>query len=255
MAWVSAVHRLPSADLNYGFLLTERALKAIFLLKKAFSPKGKAMKEKLKEKTGKILSILAKEYPDARCMLNHKNPLELLIATILAAQCTDERVNTVTKDLFKKYRKAKDFSRVDLPELEKDIRSTGFYKNKARSIKKAGSDIVSKYGGKIPENLEDLVSLGGVGRKTANVVLGTAFGKPAIIVDTHVRRLSGRIGLSENTDPTKIEFDLMELVPNRRWTDFSYILTFHGRRICTARNPHCEICPINALCDYYTSIR
>ena len=213
------------------------------------------MKEKLKEKTGKILSILSKEYPDARCMLDHKNPLELLIATILAAQCTDERVNVVTKVLFKKYRKVKDYAQANQAELEQDIRPTGFYKNKARSIKNATANIVSKYGGKVPENLEDLVSLGGVGRKTANVVLGTVFGKPAIIVDTHVRRLVGRIGLSKNTDPTKIEFDLMELMPNRRWTDFSYILTFHGRRICSARKlGACEICPINALCDYYASL-
>ena len=212
------------------------------------------MQEKLKDKTKKILNILAEEYPDARCMLDHKTPLELLVATILAAQCTDERVNMVTKDLFKKYRKAKDYAGADLAELEEDIRPTGFFKNKARSIKKASSDIVERFGGKVPENLKDLVSLPGVGRKTANVVLGTSFGKQGIIVDTHVKRVAGRIGLSKNTDPTKIEFDLMELVPERRWTEFSYILTFHGRSICVARKPRCEICPINVLCDYYASL-
>lgn len=212
------------------------------------------MQEKLKEKTKKVLSILAKEYPDARCMLDHKTPLELLVATILAAQCTDERVNMVTKKLFKKYPRSKDYAGAHLAELEQDIRPTGFFKNKSRSIKKASVDIVERFGGKVPENLEDLVSLSGVGRKTANVVLGTSFGKPGIIVDTHVKRVAGRIGLSKNTDPTKIEFDLMELVPRRRWTDFSYILTFHGRSICVARKPRCKICPINALCDYYASL-
>jgi endonuclease-3 len=212
------------------------------------------MKEKLKEKTKKVLSILAKEYPDARCMLDHKTPLELLVATILAAQCTDERVNMVTKDLFKKYRRAEDYAGAGLAELEADIRPTGFFKNKAKSIKKASADIVERFGGKVPENLEDLVSLPGVGRKTANVVLGTSFGKQGIIVDTHVKRVAGRIGLSKNINPTKIEYDLMELVPERRWTDFSYILTFHGRSICVARKPRCEICPIKALCNYYASL-
>jgi endonuclease-3 len=199
----------------------------------------------------KILPILKKEYPGARCTLNFTTPFELLIATILAAQCTDERVNQVTEKLFKKYRRPQDYLKVELEELEEDIRPTGFFRNKARNIRECAAVLVREYGGKVPSEMEKLVELPGVGRKTANVVLGNAFGIPGIVVDTHVGRVAQRLGLTTRTDPVKIEFDLMEIIPRKEWVDFSHQLVFHGRRVCSARKPLCERCLLKEYCLYY----
>lgn len=197
----------------------------------------------------KIIEGLNEAYPDAHCELNHSNPLELLIATILSAQCTDKRVNIVTAELFKKYRSAADFAEAALPELEVGIKSTGFFRNKAKSIKTATKAIVEKHAGKVPDTMEALIELGGVGRKTANVVLGNAFGiNTGIVVDTHVARLSQRLGLTREKDPAKIERDLMALVPQEQWTMFSHWLIWHGRRRCFARSPDCPHCEIRAVC-------
>jgi endonuclease-3 len=197
----------------------------------------------------KIAAALRKTYPGAHCELIFSNPLDLLVATILSAQCTDKRVNLVTADLFKKYRSAADYANAALPELEQDIRSTGFYRNKARSIKACCKALVEQHGGQVPRNMEALVELGGVGRKTANVVLGNAFDVNAgVVVDTHVSRLSQRLGLTNRKDPVKIEQDLMKLVPQERWTLFSHWLVWHGRRRCYARKPDCEHCEIAKLC-------
>jgi endonuclease III len=200
-------------------------------------------------RTKKVIAALNKTYPDAHCELVHQNPLELLIATILSAQCTDKRVNIVTETLFKKYRSAQDFANANIPELENDIRTTGFYKNKARNIKAACTDIVQKHGGKVPQTMEELLELGGVGRKTANVVLGNAFGiNVGVVVDTHVARLSHRFGMTRHSAPEKIETDLMELVPQKEWTLFSHLLIWHGRRRCFARKPDCVDCELLKLC-------
>jgi len=204
----------------------------------------------LKKKAKQIFDLLSKEYPDAGCSLRHADPLELLIATILSAQCTDERVNIVTKDLFKKYRSVKDYANAELPELENDIHSTGFYKNKAKNIKNCCSEIIEKHGGKVPKTMEELVKLPGIGRKTANVVLGNAFGVPGIVVDTHVLRLSQRLGLTRNEDPVKIEFDLMELFPKDGWTQISHQIVYHGRAVCNARKPLCDACKLLKHCDF-----
>jgi endonuclease III len=202
-----------------------------------------------KQRTKKIITRLRKEYPDAHCSLNFSNPLELLVATILAAQCTDERVNIVTVDLFKKYRKAQDFLDVDQSELEQDIRSTGFYRNKAKAIQGASRILVEQHGGKVPDNIDELLALPGVARKTANVVLGNAFGiTSGVVVDTHVGRLSQRLGLTAHEQPEKIERDLMELVPKKDWVDFSHLLIYHGRAVCKARKPECEHCTVEDLC-------
>lgn len=209
----------------------------------------------LQSRTQKIINLLRGQYPDAKCALHHRNPLELLVATILSAQCTDERVNMVTKDLFNKYRKAKDYAEVRVEELEQDIKSTGFYRNKAKSIKACCQQLVERFGGKVPNRIEDLVNLAGVGRKTANVVLGTAYNIPGIVVDTHVKRLSLRIGLTKNEDPDKIEQDLMKLVPQKDWTLFSHLLIFHGRQICKAPRPLCDKCVIREFCDYGCSTK
>ena len=198
--------------------------------------------------TAKIIALLKKRYPDAACALHFKNPLELLVATILSAQCTDERVNKVTAELFKKYKTAEDYARVTQEVFEKDIRSTGFYKNKARSIINCCRKIAQLHGGKVPGTLDELVALDGIGRKTANVILGNAFGVPGITVDTHVKRVSYRLGLTEHQDPVKIEYDLMELVPRKEWTHFSHLIIFHGRYTCMARKPLCERCVIEPLC-------
>jgi endonuclease-3 len=200
------------------------------------------------ERVKKIWPILEKTYPDARSALNFRNPLQMLIATILSAQCTDARVNMVTKDVFKKYKSAADWAKADLKEIESDIRSTGFYHNKAVSIKNASKAIIERFDGRVPDTLEELVALPGVGRKTANVVLGNAFGKPAIACDTHVIRLSRRLWLSVNSDPVKLEFDLAEILPERIWTVFSHALILHGRSFCKARKPDCENCPIAEYC-------
>jgi len=201
------------------------------------------------ERVKKMIRILDKEYPGAKTALRFSNPLELLVATVLSAQCTDERVNKVTESLFKKYRSARDYAQVDLGELEQDVRPTGFFRNKAKAIKAFSSELVDRFQAQVPSNLEDLVSLTGIGRKTANLVLGEAFGIPGIVVDTHVLRLAGRIGLTEKTDPTKVEFDLMDVVPRKQWTRFSNLLILHGRAVCTARNPRHDKCKIVALCD------
>lgn len=210
--------------------------------------KIKVSKAEAAERVKKIWPILKKTYPDAKIALSFGDPLELLIATILSAQCTDVRVNMVTKDIFKKYKSAGDWAKADLQQIESDIKSTGFYHNKAVNIKGACTAIIEKFGGKVPDTMDELVSLPGVGRKTANVVLGNAFGKPGIVCDTHVIRLSRRLGLSENTDAVKLEFDLGEIVPRRNWTLFSDLLIFHGRNICKARKPDCENCPISKYC-------
>jgi len=201
-----------------------------------------------------IIKILSKEISDSRIALKFSNPFELLIATILSAQCTDVKVNQVTKDLFKKYRFAKDYAESNLTELEETIRPTGFYRNKAKAIQKCCKELVARFGGEIPRTLEELVTLPGVGRKTANVILGNAFGIPGIAVDTHVHRVSQRIGLTKNDDPVKIEFDLMEIAPKEEWTHFSNLLIWHGRKTCVARKPLCESCPIRKLCDYGSMI-
>jgi endonuclease-3 len=213
--------------------------------------KKKKIKVKKKEAARRVRNIwpvLTKTYPKAKSALKFVNPLEMLIATILSAQCTDVRVNMVTPGLFKKYKSAKDWAKADLKQIESEIRSTGFYHNKAANIKGACTKIVEQFGGKIPDTMAELVELPGVGRKTANVVLGNAFGIPGIACDTHVIRLSGRLGLSENSDPVKLEFDLAEIVPKKNWTAFSHALILHGRNVCKARKPDCENCPISKYC-------
>jgi len=200
------------------------------------------------ERVKQLLPILARTYPHAGIALHHTNPLELLIATILSAQCTDARVNLVTKDLFQKYRSAEDWARAGLQEIEQDIKSCGFYHNKAVSIQGASRKIRDEYGGKVPETMEELVTLPGVGRKTANCVLGNAYNQPAIMCDTHVIRLSRRLQLSPNSDPVKLEFDLADIVPREDWTLFCHRLITHGRAICKARRPECPACPIAQHC-------
>lgn len=201
-----------------------------------------------------IIRALSKEIPDSKIALQFSTPFELLIATILSAQCTDVRVNEVTKVLFKKYRSPKEFAKVELKALEEDIRPTGFFRNKAKTIQKCCQELLARFNGKVPDTLEALITLPGVGRKTANVLLGNAFGIPGIVVDTHVQRISQRIGLTEKDDPVKIEFDLMEVVPKEEWTHVSNLLIWHGRRTCIARKPHCDQCVIRRWCDYGTNL-
>ena len=197
----------------------------------------------------KIIAGLEKAYPQAHCELDHSNSLELLIATILSAQCTDKRVNMVTPALFKKYRSAADYAHASLPELEKEIKTTGFFRNKAKSIKTACQTIVENHSGEVPRTMEELTSLGGVGRKTANVILGNAFNiNVGVVVDTHVGRLSRRLGLTREESAEKVEQDLMKLVPQDKWTLFSHLLIWHGRRRCFARNPDCPNCEVKKLC-------
>ena len=197
-----------------------------------------------------IIKVFDRLYSDADCTLDYKDPLQLLISTQLAAQCTDARVNIVTQLLYKKYKNVYDFAKADISELEQDIKPTGFYRNKARNIKETCKMIIEKFDGKVPDNLEDLLSLPGVGRKTANLVLGDVYGIPGIVVDTHAKRLSNRIGLSSNEDPTKIEFDLMEIVPKENWSKFCHQLVYHGRAVCNARKPECAKCGILDYCNY-----
>ena len=201
------------------------------------------------ERAAEILRLLRQAYPDARCELVHRNPFELLVATILSAQCTDVRVNMVTSDLFKKYPNARSMALAELPDIENLIRSTGFYRNKAKNIRAASSALVEKHRGEVPRELEALTILPGVGRKTANVVLGNAYGiESGVVVDTHVGRLSQRLGLTKHRDPVKIEQDLIRLVPRDAWTLWSHLLIWHGRRRCYARNPDCGHCELSALC-------
>jgi endonuclease-3 len=195
------------------------------------------------------LRRLGRAYPDARCSLVHSNPLELLVATILSAQCTDVRVNLVTPRLFRKYRTAADYARAPAGELEQDIRETGFFNAKGRSLRRAGAVLAAEHGGKVPDTMEELLELPGVGRKTANVILGNAFGKDeGFVVDTHVTRLARRLGLTRGADPVRIEQDLNAIVPMGRRTLAAHRLIFHGRQVCTARRPKCEICPVERLC-------
>jgi endonuclease-3 len=215
-------------------------------------PRGKRAAESpavLKARTAQIVKELAKEYPDAQCALHHKDAFQLLVATILSAQCTDERVNLVTPELFKKYSTPAAFVAAPIEAIEKAIQSTGFFRNKAKSIKAASQSLVEKHGGKVPQELDAMVELAGVGRKTANVVLGVAYGKATgVVVDTHVGRLSRRLGLTKNDDPVKVEADLMAILPQSEWIDFSHRLIHHGRRICQARKPKCDACVLDDLC-------
>ncbi len=202
-----------------------------------------------KNHAAEIIKRLKREYPDAHCALVHSNAFELLVATILSAQCTDERVNIVTANLFRKYRNPQDYLKVAQEELEKDIRSTGFFRNKAKNIQGACQKITEQFGGEIPQTMDELLTLNGVARKTANVVLGNAFGiASGVVVDTHVSRLSQRLGLTENVLPEKIENDLEELVPQKNWIMFPHWLIFHGRKICQARKPRCGECPLEDIC-------
>ena len=202
-----------------------------------------------KKRTGEIIKRLKKEYPDAHCALVHANAFELLIATILSAQCTDERVNIVTANLFRKYRTPQDYLEVSPEELEQDIHSTGFFRNKAKNIRGACEKIINDFGNEIPRSMEELLTLNGVARKTANVVLGNAFGiASGVVVDTHVSRLSNRLGLTEQTAPEKIEKDLQPLVPEKDWIMFPHWLISHGRKICQARKPKCPECVLNDIC-------
>ena len=208
-------------------------------------------KKKNRENIKKILDILEQTYPDAECELNYTSAFELLIATILSAQCTDVRVNKVTAELFKKYNKPEDFAKLSTAEISEEIKSCGLYKSKAQKIKETSVILCSNYGGEVPDKMEELVKLPGVGRKTANVVLSNAFGVDAIAVDTHVFRVSNRIGLVKTDTPEKTEFELMKVLPKKRWSKAHHLIIFHGRRICKARKPECEICPITKYCKYY----
>jgi endonuclease-3 len=210
---------------------------------------------RLAERVNELIARFRETYPDAHCELNFSNPLELLVATILSAQCTDKRVNQVTGSLFKKYPSAAAYAAADPAELENDIKSTGFFRNKTKSLRAMSSDLVNRFGGRVPRSMEELTSLAGVGRKTANVVLGNAFLlNEGIVVDTHVARLAHRLGLTKETDAEKIEANLMRLVPRENWTLFSHWLIWHGRRRCTALRPDCQGCEVRALCPSYPII-
>lgn len=203
------------------------------------------------EKAKKVLDILEREFPEARPALEFTNPLELLVATILSAQATDKLVNKVTASLFKKYKKAEDYARADIGELERDLSSINFFRNKAKNVKACAAKIVEEFGGKVPQTLEELTELPGVGRKTANIVLGNAFGKDALAVDTHVKRVAQRLGLTESDDPDKIEEDLCRIIPKNRWTKTTHLFILHGRKTCKSVKPSCETCPIRDYSVYY----
>lgn len=202
----------------------------------------------LKRRALDIVRGLQEEYPDARCELDFTNGLELLVATILAAQCTDKRVNEVTSTLFEKYRTAQDYVDADEEEFKEEIRSTGFFNNKTKSVKKAAASIVEQFGGEVPDNMEDLLKLAGVGRKSANVLLVNVYNEPGIVVDTHMLRITRRMGLTTNTDPVKVEFDIREILPEEEWGSFSKLIPWHGRRTCTARKPSCDTCAVAHVC-------
>lgn len=206
-------------------------------------------KAQRKERAEQIIKLLKRAHPDAHCALNHSNAFELLVATILSAQCTDQRVNIVTADLFRKFRKPEDYLKIAATELQKDIHTTGFFRNKTKSIQGACRMLVDEFDCRVPQAMEELLRLPGVARKTANVVLGVAFGiASGIVVDTHVSRLSQRLGVTKQKDAGKIEQDLMKLVPHKDWIIFSHLLIFHGRRVCKARRPLCEVCVVEELC-------
>jgi endonuclease-3 len=207
-----------------------------------------------KEKAIQIIEVFDKLYPDAQCSLEYNSPLQILVSTQLSAQCTDARVNMVAKNLYAKYKTAEDFANADIKELEEDIKSTGFYRNKAKNIMACCKILVQKYNGRIPDTMEELLELPGVGRKTANLVLYEIYGVQGIVVDTHAKRLSNRIGFTKNDDPEKIEYDLQKIIPKLRWADFCHLLVFHGREVCKARKPECESCGISQLCTYYSKL-
>lgn len=213
--------------------------------------KQETIKEK-KQRIGAIAARLAQSFPDIRVPLHHRNPYELLVATILSAQCTDEQVNRATPDLFRRYPEPKNLAEAPVGELEKHIRSVGLFRSKARSLKKCAQQLVENHHGQVPATMEELTRLAGVGRKTANVILGNAFGVPGIVIDTHVKRLSCRLGLTKEEDPNKIEQDLMPLLPRELWSSFSHRLILHGRTVCHARKPHCRSCFLNHLCPSAT---
>jgi endonuclease III len=202
------------------------------------------------QKIGPILKLLKEHYPHAHVTLDFTNPLELLVATVLSAQCTDVRVNQVTPAIFKKYPRAADYADAPVEDLEQAIRSTGFYHQKAKSIKAICQALVTQFGGQVPASMDDLVKLPGIGRKTANVILGNTFNIPGLVVDTHMGRVSQRLGLTKQKDPVKIEFDLMPLVPQERWVKFSHQMIWHGRQVCAAKKPDCPHCPLLPYCDY-----
>lgn len=205
---------------------------------------------KRSERAERVLSALNARYPQVKTQLLYRNPFELLVATMLSAQCTDNQVNRVTPALFARMRRPEDFVAATTAEIEKIVRPTGFYRNKARNIKACSQALVDRHGGRVPRAIEELVRLPGVGRKTANVVLGAAFDTPGVVVDTHVARISNRLALTRHQDPKKIEVDLMRVIPNKEWSDFSLRLIFFGREICTARKPKCPGCPLNPICPY-----
>jgi endonuclease-3 len=205
---------------------------------------------KRSERAARVLSVLNARYPQVRTQLLYRNPFELLVATILSAQCTDSQVNRVTPELFKQMRRPEDFTAASTAEIERIVRPTGFYRNKARNIKACSQALVDHHGGRVPRTIEELVRLPGVGRKTANVVLGAAFDTPGVVVDTHVARISNRLALTRHKDPKKIELDLMRVIPKKEWSDFSLRLIFFGREICPARKPKCPACPLNPICPY-----
>ncbi|HHT56048.1 endonuclease III [Herbinix luporum] len=212
---------------------------------------GVRISKKEKERIENIISELNRVYgTENRCFLHHETPWQLLIATILSAQCTDDRVNQVTETLFKKYPRLEDFANANQKELEKDIHSTGFYKNKAKNIIACAQRLIKVYDGIVPKDIEDLVSLAGVGRKTANVIRGNIYNEPSIVVDTHVKRVSKRLGLTKEEDPVKIEFDLMKKLPTKQWIPYNIQIITHGRSICSARNPKCEQCFLKEFCTY-----
>ncbi|MFQ5459000.1 MAG: endonuclease III, partial [Myxococcota bacterium] len=207
--------------------------------------------EARRKRAGKIVRRLHKAYPEAGCTLDFKTPLELLVATILSAQCTDERVNQVTKTLFRKYRKPEDYVKARPAQLESDVRTTGFFRQKAKSIRELSRELLHAHGGRVPRDMESLVKLRGVGRKTANVVRSSIWGEPGIVVDTHMKRVAGaRLGLTKETDPVKIEFDLQKLLPEKEWSFFSHALIIHGRHRCMARKPACPGCPLADVCPF-----
>ena len=207
------------------------------------------METATKRHAAKVVRRLKADYPEAPCALNHKTPFQLLIATILSAQCTDERVNLVTKDLFRKYKKPADFVAAPLKDIEKAVQSTGFFRNKAKNIKACSAELLELHGGQVPQDLDSLVALAGVGRKTANVVLGTAFGlATGVVVDTHVGRLSRRLGLTTAKDAVKVERELMDLLPKKEWIEFSHRMIYHGRAVCSARKPLCDECSMKRFC-------
>lgn len=206
--------------------------------------------EQRRERLKKIIGILEQEYPDAKCSLDFETPHQLLVAAILAAQCTDEKVNQVTPALFAKYPTVESFAEADQAELEEMIRPTGFFRNKTKATIESARQIVADHGGRVPDAIDELTSLSGVGRKTANLIVGVAYGQPAVIVDTHVIRVSGRLGLSSEKDPTKIEFQLREILPTEKMTEFNHLIVFHGRAVCKAPTPRCEVCRLVDLCPH-----